>query len=319
MRKIFLFFFFVFFLGFLSAASAAYEDELRDQIKKIETDYNRVPEMTYFRDMGIVARKAEEAELSELTSEIVRLKLLKVMEEYVRAELKKIHESYPAEPVASSRKLDDLSRYERFYEPAEEFLSTAYGQSIATDLSQLRQNSIGAFKRSCSDFAILTGIQALRKTGLFVTKNASEITQLREIQQQLTCCLGWKPEIHYFREEPFETEYEQGVLIEEGTLRLRSSRTDYSRAEWVGDWIYRYSGREGRGEGVSQGILNYHSGEDRATLAISASRVSSTGRMNFPAALSGEKRTVTIDGLTYNPQATLFAESFSLKGCRDKK
>lgn len=319
MRKFFLVFFFGFFLGLASAAWAAYEDELRDQIKKIETDYKRVPEMTYFRDMGIIARKSDEAELSELTSEIVRLNLLKVMDEHVRSELKKIHEIYPEEPVASSRKLQDLSRYERFYEPTEEFLSTAYGQSLATDLLQFRENSIGAFKRSCSDFAILTGIQALRKTGLFVTKSASEITQLREIQQQLTCCLGWKPEIHYSREEPFETEYEQGVLIEEGTLKLRSSRTDYSRAEWVGEWIYRYSGREGRGEGVSQGILNYHSGEDQATLTISPSRVSSTGRMNFPTALSGEKRTVTIDGLTYNPQAVLFSESFPLKGCRDKK
>ncbi len=300
-------------------AWAEYEDELRDQIRKTETDYERVPDMTYFKDMAIIARKADEAEIPQLTSEITRLKLMKVMEEHVRTELKTINQLYPEQPVASSRRLEELSRYERYYEPTEEFLNTAYGQSIASDLAQLRENAVQVLRRSCSDFAILTAIQALRESGLFITKSAAEITQLREVQQELGCCLGWKPEITYRREQPFETEYEQGVLIEEGKLTLRSSRTDLTQAEWSGDWIFRFTGREGRGEGVSQGILKYHSGQDQATLAISASRVSSVGRMNFPVSLSGDKRSITIDGQAYNPQGSLYGESFSLKGCHDKK
>ncbi len=92
----FLFLVFSIFLGVLPAARAAYEDELRDQIKKVETDYLRTPQMTYFRDMGIIARKADEAELGGLASEIIRVKLLKTMDDYVRSEFGRLPAAWEA-------------------------------------------------------------------------------------------------------------------------------------------------------------------------------------------------------------------------------
>ena len=142
---------------------------------------------------------------------------------------------------------------------------------------------------------------------------------MQEIIRGLECCLAFKKKINYRHEEPFESEYEVGTLTEEGHLVLQTSGQDYSDARWVGEWIYKFKGKEGTGEGVSQATMTYHKGEKSAELVVSASHVSSAGRMNFPMALAGSKKDVTIEGEPMDPQASFFSKSDSipLTGCHE--
>ena len=315
------------FLGFLIGMSimpvllrADYGEELRSQIKEIESRYAQKFTIDYFRDMGIIARKADEAELADLTTEIVRSLLLKHMDEYVKIEIKNINVNYTQDRFLAGNQLGELNRFERFYEPTEEFLSTANGQVIEAELVRFRQNALDLLQKSCAEESILAGIQAVRKTGLFTTKHAAEITMMQEITNALDCCLAWKPEIQYQNEQAFENDYEKGTLAQEARLTLQSDRKNYSEANWTGEWIYRFKGREGSGEGVSQATLRYHKGEETASLVISASRVTSAGRMNFPVSLAGEDRTVTIEGNPIYPNAIFVGNvSLPLSGCRMEK
>ena len=79
-------------------------------------------------------------------------------------------------------------------------------------------------------------------------------------------------------------------------MKLQSSRQDYSDAKWVGDWIQHFDGRDGQGEATAQAVLQYSKGADTAELSISASRVTSVGRINFPVNLVGENRTLEVQG-----------------------
>jgi hypothetical protein len=181
---------------------------------------------------------------------------------------------------------------------------------------------LGAELRDCRILPTMApngdGLQALRKSGLFVTRQAAEITSLRELNLELECCAGWRPSIVYHKEQPFETLYEAGIVSEGVELKLESNRRDLHEARWKGNWIYRYKGREGTGEGVSPAVLKYRKGDETADLVIGTARLSSAGRFNFPANLSGDHRTPEIGGTALSPEALLPPETLPLTGCREE-
>ena len=108
-------------------------------------------------------------------------------------------------------------------------------------------------------------------------------------------------------------------LIEDAEFRLETSRRDLNEARWSGTWTYRFKGREGSGEGVSQTHFQYKKGDETSELAISTSRLSSAGRMNFPISVSGEKRTMEIAGSHLHPVAVLSGIPIALTGCREEE
>ncbi len=281
---------------------ADYDEELRDQIQSVQTRHVRFKTLEYFHDMGILARKADEAELTPLTTEIVKSLLLKTMEEYVTGELKHINELYVTDPSAATELLISLNRFERFYQPTEDYKGTTHGQVLSAELARLRGEALLDLAHSCSDDSILKGLHALRATGVFVTNHSEEVSRLQEIASGLDCCLGWKTHLDFQSQKEFENDYEKGVLVEEVHLKLLTNRKNYQRAKWSGEWIYRFKGREGAGEGLSQATFEYLKGSDVAQLAISASRVSSAGRINFPMRLAGEKREVSMAGKPIVPE-----------------
>lgn len=295
---------------------ADYDQELNDQAAKLKKDFP-LPNPEYFHDAGILVYKSDDAKLYEITAGMVRSLLMLKMKEYVVQEWDQINELYLTDPFQAGRRREELVKAGRYYEPTESFLQTSLGQAILTELIQSRTRALASFKGACSNEALIRAITAVRQTGVFMTKSAAEIESLRALDKALACCMGWKPEIHFSREDQFETDYEAGTLTEEGKLRLESSRADLSAARWTGEFIYRFTGRDGQGQGVSQAILIFNKGEDRAKLNITTSRVSSTGRMNFPRSFSGEARTLEVEGNPINPSVRFFGESVPLTGCGD--
>ncbi|MBN1689306.1 MAG: hypothetical protein JW893_09405 [Candidatus Omnitrophica bacterium] len=298
---------------------ADYIQELEDQIEAIKEKDVPGFDAEYFHDMGIVARKADEAELNQLNAEIVETLMLKKMDEEIEAELGVIKTLFVTDPYAASRRLQDLQQYQRFYQPTDEYLRATGGQAISGTLSRFRANTLEMIKAYCNEKSILGAIQAIRKTGLFVTNSAEEIVNLRELTRLLDCCLSWKPELVIYWQEKFKTDYEEGILTEKARLRLVSNRRDFVEAKWSGEWIYHFRGREGEGEGVSEAHFRYRKGEDFGSLVISASRVSSSGRINFPFSLAGDRRTIEVENVDIYPIA-YFSEDgvYPLQGCRDE-
>lgn len=313
--------FLVAILGTISPPLSAvdYTQELRDQIEQTERQFLNQLTLDYFHDMGIIARKADEAELVELATEITGTLLLKRMDEYVQTEVKAINRLYETDRFAATKRLEALNRLERYYQPTEEFLNTISGQALSGELARFRQGAIAELENSCSDFSLLQGIQAIRKTGLFMTGHAQEVRDIQVLTPKVECCLGWKPKIRYSAQQEFKTDYEEGTLIQKADLNLETNRRDLSEARWRGDWIYRFKGRGGVGEGISQAILTYTRGSDTAGLVISASRLSSVGRINFPVSLAGDRRTIEIDGEPIYPKAILSGQAVSLNGCLETK
>lgn len=298
-------------------AFADYEQELEDQIEEVKKQYPEVFSVPYFHDMGIIARKADEAELNLLVTKIVKSLLLDRMENDIREELEWVKRSYRTNAHEATRRLQELSKFQPFYQPTDEYLSTTGGQELSGSLSRLRSNTLSMLEKSCSEYSIRHGIQALRKTGLFRTNHSEEIVDLREITKRLDCCMYWKPRIQFVMRTPFESDYEEGVIIEEVDLKLRSSRRNMTDAHWVGQWIYRFEGREGKAEGVSHANLRYRKGEDIADLVISASRVTSVGRINLPVSLSGDHRSIEMEGENFFPFANFGRDAvIALQGCR---
>jgi hypothetical protein len=308
---------FVVFLKVALSADANYEKELRGQIEGVK---HSCPEgfcISYYYDMGILARKADEVDLTLLTTEIVKSLLLDRMDKDIMGEIEQIKALYRTDRYEATKRLKILNQFESFYQPTDEYLRTTGGQTLKGILSNVRRNALLMFERGCSEVAIRNGIQAVRKTGLFRANYPEEIVSLRELTAHLDCCLNWKPQFQFVMKKPFESDYEKGTLSEEVNLRLRSSRQDMSEAQWAGRWIYRIEGREGRAEGVSQATLRYRKGEETADLVISASRVSSVGRINFPLSLSGDHRTLEVEGGDFYPSVTFSEDtSLDLLGCR---
>ena len=296
-----------------------YTQELRDQIKQIEQRYSNFFTLDYFHEMGIIARKADEAELTDLATEITRTFLLKPMDGYVQTELKTINQLYEVDRFAATKRLEALNRQERYYQPTEEFLNTASGQALNAELVRFRQGAIAELQNACSDFSILQGIQAIRKMELFRTDHGQEIRDSQALLQSVECCLSWKSKIRHSARQEFKSEYEEGILTQETQLTLETNRRDLQEARWRGDWIYRFKGRDGTGEGIAQAILTHTKGSDTADLVISASRISSVGRINFPVPLTGARQTLEVAGESMNPKAILSGQPVSLTGCLEEK
>jgi len=307
-------------LLFQIPAFADYEQDLRDQISEIKKRHRVEMDRTYFRDMGIVASKADDAELNLLATEIVSSLLFRASDQYVQEEIDLINRLYPRDGYKASNRMVELNRFERLYQPTEEFLSTTGGQTFSAELVQLRSQVLDFLGGSCSEYMTVLGLQALRKTGLFVTNRSKEIAQMRELTQELNCCLAWKSKIHYYHAQEFRTDYEEGIMIEEAWLKLRSSPRDYSQAKWEGEWIYRFEGREGKGLGKSNATLQYRKGKDMADLVISSAKLTSAGRINLPITPAGDHRFVAVEG-SYAFPAALFSNQvvIQLTGCRENK
>lgn len=305
---------------FSGNALAEYDDELRRQAEVLERRYASALEHNYFYDMGIIARKADEGQYDALTSEIVGTYLFKKMDLHVNSELEEIERLYRQDSFKASRRLEDLVRYKRYYQPTGEYLSTTGGQAFGGELARMRANSIEMIGEQCPSSAFEQGLKAMKKTGVFITGKPQEIKTMRELQQKIDCCIRWKSKIHFFEEKEFETDYESGKIHEKGALRLKSSPRNLSEAIWEGKWIYRITGREGTAEGVSLAKLVYRKGEDIAQLTISTSRVNSAGRINLPIAMSGDRRTLDVDGNSLYPEL-IFSSALSvpLVGCNENK
>lgn len=268
--------------------------------------------------MGIIARKADEAGLNKLATEIVGSLLLTPMDRYVEQQLDLIHRLYKTDPADASRKLNDLNRIDKDYQPTDEFLSTTGGQALSGQLARERKGALNMISLGCSFNMIKQAMKAYRKTGLFVTNTLEEIRSLRSLTEALSCCLNWKTTVHYFFEEEFESEYDAGMQSEEGRLKLQTSPLDWSRARWAGDWVYRFKGREGEAKGVSRATLIYEKGDQPAELKISSARLSSSGRINFPVTLAGDLRSLEVEGYRIFPIAIMPGQrDFALAGCRD--
>jgi len=318
-RKIVLFVFAVCSLVFLfkpAVLRADYEQEIRNQIKQVERRYPGDFDSDYFHDMGILTRKADEAGLNSLTTEMIGSLLFERMDQYVETQLDLIDRFFKSDPVEASRMLMDLNRQDRYYEPTDEYLSTTGGQALSSELAAERQRSTDELNERCSFSGIRKAIQSLRKTGLMVTTRIEEIKNSRALIDGLECCLNWKSKIDYTYETPFENDYDEGMMIEEGHLKIKSTPRDYKRAEWVGEWIYRFIGREGEAEAVSRATLVIDKTGQPAELMISAGRVNSVGRINFPINVSGDFRYLEVGGHSIFPAAVMPGQkSIALAGC----
>lgn len=303
-----------------SPSRADYADELRGQMEGLKRQSAKQLDVAYFHDMGILARKADEADLNLLTTEIVGSLLWKKMEDYLKNETAEINRLYATDVFRASRRLAGLNRFEHFYEPTEEFLSSTNGQALALELVGFRKRALDGIQSSCSDYTLSQALSALRKTGLYVTGRPEEILSLRDLTQALDCCLAWKSKIHYVDEKTFKVTNEEGIFIEEGKLVLETNPRDYSEARWNGDWIYRFEGKDGTAEGISHATLKYRRGDDKADLTISAARVSSVGWIKLPVSVSGSQHTAEIEGNPIQPRAVFSKEnSVPLAGCRENK
>ena len=302
----------------LPVAFADYEVELRRQIKDVERKFSNPLKREYFRDMGIIARKADEAELTELTTEIVGSLLIKKMEEYVDDQFKQVNILYfTGQSSPAGRALKDLKRYEKFYQPTDDYLRTTGGQVYQSDLIRMRKKAMRLIQVSCADVAISTAIAAVRQTGVFVTNAGQEIKEVQTLAREIDCCLSWKPEIKIASRQEFESEYEKGIVTENARLRLKSSRSDMTQARWEGDWIYEYKGVDGTGKGASTAVFNFKRGSDIGDLRIANAKLSSVGRFNFPSNLSGANKTVEVGGSAVSPSAALSSSAVAITGCHD--
>lgn len=302
---------------FAPSAAADYAGEIRDQIKETGNKFIAGIEPAYFRDMGIIARKADDAGLYDLTSEIVKSYLFERMEKYLEAQIEAVNNEAGRDPYEASRRIGPLLKYERYYEPSQEFLSSSAGQGFSAGMARQRQEALEFLKLSGAQEAVLLGLQAMHKTGLFATRRQEEDREMEKLMGLLSCTLGWKKNFSYKYEQEFKTDYEKGTLTEDAEFTLETVSDDYLSAKWSGPWNYRYTGRDGEGQGATRATLKYRRGDYSAELFIEGAKLSSAGRFNFPANLSGEKRVVEVTGTGLKPQANFIGQAMPLTGCRE--
>lgn len=297
---------------------ADYTEELSDQIQSLEKRFSGLLDETYFRDMAVIIHKADSAERMAFASEILRSKIFTPFESHVSKQLDEINRLYETDAASASEKLKDLAEYREYLQPTAPFLETAYGRTFAGELSQERDRALEAVKGGCSVEVKKQLILAFRKTGFFATREPGERDALRRLGEGLSCCLGWKSTLAYDATQKFETDYDAGTIREESRLALASSSTDWNEAKWVGDWSYYFEGREGKARAVSQATLRYRREDDYADLVITNAKVDSSGRMNMPIPVAGDRRTLEVEGERLDPLA-VFAGTFKipLTGCKE--
>ena len=314
------------FTGFLFCAAliacgnvrAEYVDQLKTQVKEIEARYTQGSETGYFRDMGIVARKADDSQNYNLLAEILNSSLFEKMESYVKSQMKEIDAQIEKDPYKASSSIEGLVKTQIVYEPSADFLETAEGKGFVGDMARQRQDSLVALKKNPSVESFIKALAAYQKTGLFSIRNAKTEEDLNNLRKQLGCTVGWKKKISFKNEQIFKTDYEGGTVTEDVNLTLQGGAGNYAAAEWHGPWIYRYKGRDGEGLGTSEAILKVQRGQYETELIITAARLSSTGRFNFPVTLNDVRRLVNIEPPRLFPKAELDDLEFSLTGCDDE-
>jgi len=301
-------------------AQADYAEEIREHMHQIQSAYPDEVDRIYFRDMGVVARKADESDMNVLTNEIIRTHLFTRMDDYIEASMDEVDRRYEVAADEMTRLVNDLKRYERYYEPTDEFQQTTGGQAFANEMIRIRGQALQLLTQGCSETSMIQGLQAVRKSGLYITNTPEEIRSLRQLNQMIDCCFAWKSQINYRVSTDFESEYEEGVVTESAKFKLMTNPNSYTEAKWVGEWIYEFEGREGTGKGLSQTTLKYRKGDLTADLVVSPARLTSTGRMNFPIQMSGDHRLIEIEGATYYPEAVFSeGETIPLAGCRENE
>lgn len=297
------------------AANAEYADQVRQQVKDTEAAFPE-PNDAYFHDMGIIARKADDAELFPLLVEILRRNLFQKSEEYAKSRFEKAVEVMESNPKDAEAIINDLLKFKEQYVPSEEFLGTADGKALAADMVRMRSEALrklGGAKASQAN--LIQGFQAYRKTAMFYLRTAPETADLQALSRRLGCHTGWARQLRYSQEQEFKTDYEKGSLVEVMELTLQTPATDYSNAVWRGTWTVKYKGRDGIGQAVSQATLTFKGGAYEADLLIEGARLSSTGRFNFPNALSGERRVMLIEGTKIQPELEVSGTLVPLTGC----
>ncbi len=299
-------------------AWAEYADQLKTQVKETEARFTPGSENVYFRDMGIIARKADDSQHYELLAEIINNALFAKMDSYVKSRVKDIDEQLDKDPFQASSKIEALVRTQHYYEPSADFLETAMGKSFAGEMARSRQDTLELLKKNPSVESFIKALSAYQKTGLFSVKKNQEETDLNNLRRQLGCSVAWKKKITYRYEDRFRTDYEEGTVIEEAELTLRTGADEYAAAEWRGPWIFRYKGRDGEGQGTSEAILKVQRGQYETEVLITSARLSSTGRFNFPVTLNSVTRLVNIKPPRLMPKAELSEQNFSLSGCSDE-
>lgn len=303
-------------------AHAEYTDEVKSQIQDLQNRYQNKPlDLVYFHDMGIIAKKADSAEINSLTVEIVRTHLLKKMDEFVGEQLKNINLLYHnGNGSEASKLLRGLLEYKNYYQPSEDFLMTGGAKAIRSEHNLFREIAVKSMEEEDSLEAITRGIRAVQQSGLFVTNAGSQFSDMRKLIEKTECSVGWKPTLNYRNEEDFQTDYDAGQVIQEGHLKLQSSGRDLSEAKWVGVWIYHMKGREGALEGTAQATLKFKRGEDMAALNIADSKLNSAGRMNMPMPASSIQKTVEVVSNPISPVAVFDGNiKISLVGCHENK
>ncbi len=307
------------FLGvmvFAGSAKAEYAEQLRKQIDETQKRFPKGPEPAYFHDMGIIARKADDAESYDLVMEIVQTYLFGEMDKFVDSNLKKAVAQTEADPYLAGSYISGLLDFEKYYEPSGEFLNSSAGQAAAANLVRVRQEAfekISKPKVSVADLA--AGFKAYKKTGLFSVKGNAEETDLRKLHEKLDCGVSWARKVNIRLQQEFKTDYEGGIMRQNAELTLQSVASDFTKAEWRGPWIFDFQGRDGVGKGTSTAILKVTRGAYDGDLSISTSQLSSTGRFNFPNGLTGERRVVSIVGNKLLPEVEIDYKKVSLTGC----
>ncbi len=300
------------FLGVLPETLwADYTQELQDQIQSLEKRFPGPLDETYFRDMSVIVHKADSAELMGFASESLRAKIFERFETYVSSQLEEISRIYETDAASASEKLKDLAEYREYLQPTAPFLETASGRTIAGELSAERDRALEAVKNGCSLEVKKQVLLAVRKTGFFATREPKERDALRRLSEELSCCIGWKASMAYDFTQKFETDYDEGTIREEAHLNLASLSTDWNEAKWVGDWTYYFQGREGTAHAASQATLRYRREDDFADLVITNSKVDSVGRMNIPIQMSGDHRTLEVEGNRLDPLVN-FSKTFKV-------
>lgn len=318
MKKIFLCAFFILGIFRFTPAQAEYVDQLRAQVKEAESAYLHSAAPVYFRNMGIIARKADDAQQYELLAEIISQSLFGKMDAYITQELKQIEEMLELDALSASSKIAALLKTERYYEPSADYLETLEGKSYTAELARLRQETAALLGKNLTSENLAKAIGAYQKSGLFFVKGKQPEDDLNALHRKIGCTVGWKSKISFSAQQKFKTDYERGIVTEKAELTLRTPASDYAAAEWRGPWIYGYTGQEGTGQGDSEAILKVLRGQHETEILITAARLSSTGRFNFPVTLTNTKRLVTLTTPLLLPKAEMYDETFALTGCEDE-
>lgn len=313
---------FIMFASILTSpffAAADYASDLKDQMSALEARFAKGIEWAYFGDAGIIARKADDAGFTDLTTTMIRTYLLKKMESMVTDRLTVINQKFETDPYGAAKQLSELAEWKEYFKPREEYLRTSYGQVVTQELIRQRSEALRSLSQ-CSADSIQKGVLALRQTQLFLTRTSEETDSVRELMNRLDCCMYWNPVLEFSYDYAVKTDYEEGVVKERIQLKLESDRRRSAEAKWVGDWRYQIDGKEGSADTLSKAVLTVRRGSEYGDLVISNAKINSVGRVSVAIPTSGEHRTIQVKGNPVSPDAIFRAQTkVPLTGCRNTK